>query len=113
MSYGPRNPDLEAEIYLLTMEEGGRRSGVTSGYRPDHNFERKAPGELNGALHEYPDGGTLDLGETKHARLWLLAPEMNEGRLYEGMEFTAQEGARVVARGRITRVLTPALRRVV
>ena len=113
MSYGPREPDLEAEIYLLTTEEGGRQSGVASGYRPDHNFEREDPDELNGAQHEYPEGGMLGLGETKRARLWLLAPDQNGGRLYEGMEFTAQEGARVVARGRITRVLTPALRRAV
>lgn len=111
MSYGPREPDLEAEVYLLTTEEGGRQSGVTSGYRPDHHFGREDPDELNGAQHEYPDGGALGLGETKRALLWLLVPEENEGRLYEGMEFSAREGARVVARGRITRVLAPALRR--
>ena len=110
LTSGPRDPDLEAKIYLLTTDEGGRQSGVASGYRPDHNFEREDPNELNGAQHEYPGGGTLDLGETKRARLCLLAPEKNAGRLYEGMAFTAQEGPRVVARGRITRVLTLMLR---
>lgn len=113
MSYAPREPDFEAEIYLLTTEEGGRQSGVMTGYRPDHNFEREDPNEVNGAQHEYLDGETLGLGETKQAHLWLLAPDLNEGRLYEGMEFTAKEGSRVVARGRITRLFAAALRRAV
>ena len=106
-----RGPDLEAEVYLLTEAEGGRRTPITSGYRPDHNFERDEPVALNCAIHEYPNGDLFNPGETARALLWLLAPDLNASRLYEGMKFTAQEGSRIVARCRIIRVLNPELRR--
>jgi len=30
--------EVEAEITLLPTEALGRKSGITSGYRPNHNF---------------------------------------------------------------------------
>ena len=92
----------------LATEDGGRRSPMFSGYRPNHDFG--LAGMLNDATHEY-DGGQLAPGETGKAFLTLHAPEYQKGRLYEGMDFTVQEGSRVVGRGKIVEVLDESLRR--
>jgi translation elongation factor EF-Tu-like GTPase len=102
-------PDFEAEIYALPTEDGGRRTPMQSGYRPNHNFG--LPEELNDAQHEYPHGGKLAPGETGVALLRLLAPKRQHKRLFENMEFTVQEGGRIVGRGRITKVLKDELKR--
>ena len=77
-----------------------------SGYRPNHDFGLD---HLNDAQHEYPDGHRIEPGGTERALLWLLAPEIQEGRLYQGMEFKVQEGGRVVGHGRVLRVLNDRL----
>ena len=100
-------PDIEAEIYFLTTEEGGRRSPCRSGYRPSHDFG--AEGTLNAAAHVYVGVESVCPGDTVLTRLWLAQPDFHLGRLFEGFEFTVQEGPRVVGRGRITRVLNEAL----
>jgi hypothetical protein len=79
-----------------------------SGYRPHHDFG--VEGMMNDAQHEYPSG-QLAPGETGRAFLTLYFPELLRGRLYEGMAFTVQEGARVVGTGKILRVLDDELRR--
>jgi RNAse (barnase) inhibitor barstar len=82
---------------------------MLTGYRTCHDFG--LPGELNDAMHEYRDTGQIAPGETARAVLWLLAPERQHRRLFTGMLFTVQEGARVVGNGRITSVLNGQLRR--
>jgi len=67
-------------------------------------------GTLYDALHEYPDG-PVEPGQSGRALLWLLQPELQRGAIFEGMEFTVQEGRRVVARGRVVKVLNEDLRR--
>ena len=107
-----RSPDIEAEINFLSAEEGGRCTPCASGYRPNHDFGIE--GQLNDAIHEFIDKSRVAPGETVMARLSFMAPEHQElfaGRLYEGFEFTVQEGARIVGRGRVTRVLKQTLAR--
>jgi elongation factor Tu len=105
----PREPDLEAEIYAFRHDEGGRRTPFFTGYRPNHDF--RLPNELNDGMHEYPDGDEIALGSTGKAVIWLLAPDRNAGRFFEGFEFTVQEGSRIVGRGKITKVVNPELKR--
>jgi len=99
----PREPDIEAEISAVPTDQGGRRHPLFSGYRPNHDF--RIEGELNDAMHEYPDNGCIEPGCTGRAFLWLLSPERQSKRLHEGFEFTVKEGSRIVGHGRITRVL--------
>ncbi len=102
-----RNPDIEAEIYILREDEGGRRTPVQTGYRPSHNFGLN--GMLNDAQHEYIGTDIVELGNTAGAYLWFLRPEYQEGRLYVGMEFTVQEGSKVIGRGRVTKIINSKL----
>jgi len=106
----PSEPDLEATVAAVPTESGGRRYALFSGYRPMHAFG--VSGTLYDALHEYPDG-PVEPGQSGRALLWLLQPELQRGAIFEGMEFTVQEGRRVVARGRIVKVLNEDLRRAV
>ena len=96
----PRSHDIEAEIYALPTNEGGRKIALLSGYRPSHDFGKN--GELNDGLHEYPDDGRIDLGQAGRAFIWLLTPDRNKELLTVGDSFTVQEGSRVVGRGMIT-----------
>lgn len=103
-----RPPDLVATITFLTTEEGGRSMPAHSGYRPNHDFGLQ--GTLNDAAHEYVGQETAAPGECVRANLWLLAPELQTGRLYPGFAFTVQEGSRVVGRAVVEQVVNPALR---
>jgi hypothetical protein len=80
---------------------------ICSGVRPNHDFGLAAG--LNDAQHEYPDRDWVHPGETVKAILWLLAPEMQRGRLHPGFQFKVQAGARVIGIGTITTVLSTAL----
>lgn len=102
-----RPPDFEAEIYALRTDEGGRRTPIFTGYRPNHAFGR---GDLlDGALHEYLDTDILHLGHVTRANLWLLCPDALEGHFFAGMRFTVQEGDKVVGYGTVTTILNPRL----
>jgi elongation factor Tu len=105
----PRRPDIEAEITARPTSEGGRKSPMFSNYRPNHDFG--VEGMLNDALHEYPQNGSIAPGETGKANLWFLAPEYQVGRLFIDMEFTVQEGGRLVGKGKITKVLNDSLQK--
>jgi|SRR5437667_11873967 len=97
----PYPPDVEAEIRFLTPEEGGRRTPVRSGYRPQFYYD----GHDWDAHQEYLDAEWVQPGETARTLLWFLSPEAHLGRVHVGMEFEVREGARVVGRGRITKIL--------
>jgi translation elongation factor EF-Tu-like GTPase len=92
--------DIEAQIYALRTNEGGRKGAMRSGCRPSHDFGKN--GHLNDGMHKYPDGGRIDPGSSGRALIWLLAADENHGLLCVGDSFTVQEGNRVVGRGKIT-----------
>jgi translation elongation factor EF-Tu-like GTPase len=97
----PHPPDLEAEIRFLTPEEGGRKTPAYSGYRPqlyydDHDWD---------AHQEYPDVECVHPGDTARTLLWFLSPDAHVKRAHVGKEFEVREGARVIGRGRITKIL--------
>ncbi|MBI3775170.1 MAG: hypothetical protein HY273_06400 [Gammaproteobacteria bacterium] len=100
-------PDIEAEIFFLSTEEGGRHVPVKSGYRPDHNF---GAGMLNAAVHEYISCEFVAPGQTARANIGFANPGFKNGRFYPGFEFKIQEGGRLVGRGVITKIFNAALR---
>ena len=100
-------PDIEAEIHFFLTEEGGRERPCASGYRPNHDFGIE--GMLNDAEHRYVDAERALPGNTVTAHLWFAKPEYQLGRLRQGFEFTVQEGARIVGRGRVTKIFNEAL----
>lgn len=108
-----RAPDLEADITFLRTEEGGRASAACSGWRPGFVWERLsvATTERHDGECTFPARDCVPPGESAGALIRLFGPEHSAGRLAEGTEFTVLEGLRIVARGRVTRIVNPVLRR--
>ena len=108
MTAPPGRHDLEADITFLATEAGGKSNAARSGYRPGNDFGLR--GMHNDAHYEFVEVDAVAPGQTARARLWLLAPEYQAGRLHPGFEFTVHEGTRLVARGVIVEVVNPSLR---
>jgi elongation factor Tu len=94
-------PDIEAEITFVPTAEGGRRTSVLSGYRPQFFFD----GFDFDADHEYPDVESVAPGQTARAYLRFFSPDYILGKISAGSEFVIREGHRVVAHGRVIKIL--------
>jgi elongation factor Tu len=94
-------PDIEAEITFVPTEQGGRKTPVFSGYRPQFFYD----GIDSDALQEYPDVECVAPGETARALLRFYCPDLHAGRISVGMEFQVREGKQIVAHGRVTKLL--------
>ncbi len=94
-------PDIEAEITFLTSEEGGRKTPAYSGYRPQFYYD----GHDWDAVQEYIGVFEVCPGQTVMAQLSFMSPQCHVGKLYPGKEFLVREGQKVVARGKVTKIL--------
>lgn len=97
----PLPPDIEAEIYFLTTEEGGRKTPAYSGYRPQFFYD----GNHWDARQDYVGVSEVYPGQTATTELTFANPEYQIGKLYPGKEFLVREGQQVVARGKVTKIL--------
>lgn len=95
------NTELEAEIYYLAEEEGGRKTPVKSGYRGQFYYN----GRDWDAPQEFIDKEICCPRETVKVQLQTLSPIFHVGQFRIGQEFETREGARTVGRGRITNIL--------
>ncbi len=93
--------DIEAEIYFLTTEEGGRKSYALNGYRPQFFYY----GKDWDAPHEYPDVEKVNPGDTVRAFLGFLSPQEHVNKIHVGMEFLIREGSKTVGRGVVIKIL--------
>jgi len=94
-------PDIEAEITFVPTEQGGRKTPAFSGYRPQFYYDEQ---DFD-ADQEYPDVESVLPGQTVRALLRFLSPDAHVGRVHRGLEFQVRESARVVAHGRVTKIL--------
>ena len=93
--------DIEAEITLLTTEEGGRQGPAFSGYRPQFYYD----GHDWDAVHSYIGVESVYPGQTVMAYLSFVSPQYHVGKLYPDKEFLLRKGQRVVGKGRVTKIL--------
>lgn len=94
-------PDIEADIWFLSAESGGRHTPAVSGYRPQFFYDSQ---DFD-AIHEYIDKQQVKPGEKVLARLTFLSPDLHFGRVYVGMPFLIREGNRTIAYGVIKGIL--------
>ncbi len=101
----PNNrPDIEAEVTLLTTEEGGLHKPFGQGARPGYDFHA---GTINIGFIYILDREVAQPGETVKVHIWFLDPSFQAGRLYPGFEFTVNEAWIVIGRGVVTKVFNP------
>jgi elongation factor Tu len=86
-----------AQVYLLSAREGGRRTALTTGYRPQF-YLRTA--DVVGDMDFGPTGAARP-GETVEVRVALGRPTPVE----VGLGFAIREGGRTVGAGTVTAVL--------
>ncbi|WP_020210723.1 hypothetical protein [Gilvimarinus chinensis] len=104
--YQSREPDIEAEVRLLTKEEGGRHTPAKTGYRPAHLV---IDDYLTTAAQHYLGQEWLHPGESCLAHLWFITPEVYPNSLWVGKEIQFQEGARVIGFAKVTKIFNNVL----
>ena len=89
--------DFNAEVYILTKEEGGRHTPFFKGYKPQFYFRTT---DVTGEV-ELPEGKEMIMpGDTVTFKVKLLAPIAME----TGLRFAIREGGRTVGAGVVTEI---------
>jgi len=97
---GSINPHtkFEAEIYVLSKDEGGRHTPFFKGYRPQFYFRTT---DVTGAC-ELPEGTEMVMpGDNIKMNVELIAPIAMD----EGLRFAIREGGRTVGAGVVAKIL--------
>jgi elongation factor Tu len=89
---------FEAEVYVLTKEEGGRHTPFFKGYRPQFYFRTT---DVTGSI-ELPAGTEMVMpGDNIQMTIELIIPIAME----EQLRFAIREGGRTVGAGVVTKIL--------
>jgi elongation factor Tu len=90
--------NFEANVYILTKEEGGRHKPFFNNYRPQFYFRTT---DVTGAI-TLPGGTEMVMpGDTTEMIVELGKPIAME----EGLRFAIREGGRTVGAGRVTKII--------
>ena len=89
--------NFDAQVYVLTKEEGGRHNPFFTGYRPQFYFRTT---DVTGAI-ELPAGTEMVMpGDNTEMSVELIHPIAMD----EGLRFAIREGGRTVGAGRVTKI---------
>ncbi len=89
--------EFEAEVYILTKEEGGRHTPFFKGYKPQFYFRTT---DVTGEVELPADKEMVMPGDTITFKVKLLAPIAME----QGLRFAIREGGRTVGAGVVTKI---------
>ena len=90
--------DFEAEVYILTKEEGGRHTPFFANYRPQFYFRTT---DVTGTI-ELPAGVEMIMpGDNAKITVKLIAPIAMD----EGLRFAIREGGRTVGAGVVAKIV--------
>jgi elongation factor Tu len=90
--------DFEANVYILTKEEGGRHKPFFTNYRPQFYFRTT---DVTGSV-SLPEGTEMCMpGDNTEMTVELIAPIAMD----DGLRFAIREGGRTVGAGRVVKVL--------
>ncbi|MFH1509332.1 MAG: elongation factor Tu [bacterium] len=95
--------EFEAEVYVLTQEEGGRHTAFVKGYKPQFYIRTTdVTGEVEKVMSE--DGKDAEMvmpGDTVKMQIKLGSPIAME----DGMRFAIREGGKTVGAGAVTKIV--------
>jgi len=101
---GSINPhtQFDAEVYILTKDEGGRHTAIFKGYRPQFYVRTT---DVTGQIVEFTaEGESIEMvmpGDNVQMRIELIAPIAIEN----GMRLAIREGGRTVGSGLVTKII--------
>jgi len=91
--------EFEAQVYILSKDEGGRHTPFFNNYRPQFYFRTT---DVTGVVF-LPDGKDMVMpGDNTDMRVELIQSIAME----DGLRFAIREGGRTVGAGRVTKILT-------
>jgi elongation factor Tu len=89
---------FEANVYILSKDEGGRHTPFFNNYRPQFYFRTT---DVTGVV-TLPEGTEMVMpGDNTEMKVDLIQPIAME----EGLRFAIREGGRTVGAGRVTKIL--------
>ncbi|HVL98845.1 MAG TPA: elongation factor Tu [Egibacteraceae bacterium] len=89
---------FEAQVYILSKDEGGRHTPFFDNYRPQFYFRTT---DVTGTV-DLPEGTEMVMpGDNTEMTVELIAPIAME----EGLRFAIREGGRTVGAGRVTKII--------
>jgi len=93
---------FDAEVYILTKDEGGRHTAIFKGYRPQFYVRTT---DVTGQISEFfSEGESIEMvmpGDNVSMRIELIAPIAIEN----GMRLAIREGGRTVGSGLVTKII--------
>ena len=90
--------NFEANVYILSKDEGGRHNPFYSNYRPQFYFRTT---DVTGVI-TLPEGTEMVMpGDTTEMKVDLIQPIAME----EGLGFAIREGGRTVGAGTVTKII--------
>ncbi len=89
---------FEAEVYILSKDEGGRHTPFFKGYRPQFYFRTT---DVTGSVELPPDVEMVMPGDNIKMVVTLIAPIAME----DGLRFAIREGGRTVGAGVVAKVI--------
>jgi elongation factor Tu len=90
--------EFEAQVYVLSKDEGGRHTPFFKGYRPQFYFRTT---DVTGDI-ELPDGVEMCMpGDNAVMKISLIQPIAMD----EGLRFAIREGSRTVGAGAVTKII--------
>jgi len=90
--------EFEAEVYVLTKEEGGRHKPFFKGYKPQFYIRTT---DVTGEVEILGGAEMVMPGDTVQLKIKLIAPVALE----EKQRFAIREGGRTVASGVVTKII--------
>ncbi len=90
--------EFEAEVYILTKEEGGRHTAFFKGYKPQFYFRTT---DVTGEVELPADKEMVMPGDTVTFKVKLIAPIAMEA----GLNLAIREGGRTVGAGVVTKIV--------
>ncbi|HVA61180.1 MAG TPA: elongation factor Tu [Mycobacteriales bacterium] len=90
--------DFEAQVYVLSKDEGGRHTPFFNNYRPQFYFRTT---DVTGVV-TLPEGTEMVMpGDNTEMKVELIQPIAME----DGLRFAIREGGRTVGAGRVTKII--------
>nr|YP_009396872.1 translation elongation factor Tu [Ophidocladus simpliciusculus]ARW66058.1 translation elongation factor Tu [Ophidocladus simpliciusculus] len=95
--------EFEAEVYILTKEEGGRHTPFFSGYRPQFYVRTT---DVTGTINQFTaDDGSIAEMVMPGDRIKMSAELIHPIAIEQGMRFAIREGGRTVGAGVVSKIL--------
>ena len=93
---------FDAEVYILTKEEGGRHTAIFKGYRPQFYVRTTdVTGQILAFTADAEEVEMVMPGDSISMRIELIAPIAIE----QGMRLAIREGGKTVGSGLVTNII--------